>query len=111
MSKRRIILWIVCFCLIVCFFNQRNTLKSYEGKLDSLEYQNIRLRQEREQLRGEVFELEDSIFYYSNLVNEINIKIEKLKYKRDEKMDTIVDLPLDRSVEFLSRYLPQDCGY
>lgn len=110
-NRYKVVLYTIIICLlVVClfsFFNQRNLLQTYRGELDSLKSQNISLKQERELLKWEISELQDSTFYYSSLVNEINAEVEKLKYRRDEKVDSIVDLPLDESVEFLSRYLSQ----
>ena len=94
-------------CFIILYL-QIGSLKGHQEIITKLEKENLELKTEREALKGEILELEDSVIQYSRTVEIINGKIEDLRQQRYEKIDVIVNLPLDESVRFLSNYLSKD---
>lgn len=111
---RRLILEIglglLLFVSLVILLNQVSSSKDYKATINQLEKSNSDLQNEREALRCEILLLEDSIMKYSKLIEVTNSKIDSLRQQRYEKVNVIVNLPLDESVEFLSNYLSKDSG-
>lgn len=95
---------------LVILLYQVNSSKDYKATINQLEKSNSDLQNERDALRCEILSLEDSIVRYSKLIEVTNNKIDSLRQQRYEKVNVIVNLPLDESVEFLSNYLSKDSG-
>ena len=111
---RRLILEIglglLLFVSLVILLNQVSSSKDYKATINQLEKSNSDLQNERDFLRCEILLLEDSIVKYSKLIEVTNSKIDSLRQQRYEKVNVIVNLPLDESVQFLSNYLSKDSG-
>lgn len=103
-------LGLLLFVSLVSLLNQVSSSKDYKATINQLERSNLDLQNERDSLRCEILLLEDSIVKYSKLIEVTNSKIDSLRQQRYEKVNVIVNLPLDESVEFLSNYLSKDSG-
>ena len=98
--------------LFIVYFIIKESEDNNYNEIEYLELENRNLKYELDSLYIKIDSLEKKIVFYEGRIKSNEIELVILEKERDEKIDSIISLSLDESVNFLSEYLSKegDCG-
>lgn len=102
------ILGIVVIVLIVFGFCNWKEEKLYKQQIQEYKDSNAVLKVKIEKLLFQIDSLENDINFYEENIRNKEKEIVNLRNKKYEKIDSVINLSLDKSIEFLSKYLSKE---